>query len=219
MKKKKVYAVFGLGRFGMTLVKELSLKGEEVIAVDEDITKVNEADKYCVSYAYDFTNMEALKNSGIGDIDVAVVASGENLEEAILLILNLKELKVPYIIAKAQNSKFGLALQKVGADEIVLPEMDMASRMALKISSSEDLVQLFKISDDILAYELKIKKSWVGKSLIELNLRAKYSINVVGIKAKEKTMVNIDPNRKLEDKDILLILSDEKSFKGLNKLK
>lgn len=217
--KKKVYGVFGLGRFGMTLVKELAAHDQEVIAVDSNMDKVNEADKYAVCYAYDFTNMEALENSGIGDIDVAIVASGENLEENILLILNLKEIGVPYIIAKAQNEKFGLALRKVGADEIVLPEMDMASRMALKLSSSADLIQLFKISDDILAYEIKAKKSWVDKNLIELNLRSKYSINVVGIRSNDKTIVNIDPTRKLLQDDVLLILSDEKSFKQINKLK
>lgn len=217
--KKRVYGVFGLGRFGMTLVKELSNNGQEVIAVDKDMAKVEEADKYAVSYAYDFMNIEALKNSGIGDIDVAIVASGENLEEAILLILNLKELNIPYIIAKAQNEKFGLALKKVGADEIVLPEMDMASRMALKLSSSAELIQLFKISEDILAYEIMAKQSWIGKNLIELDLRSNYSINVVGVRNNGVTLVNIDPKRPFEKEDVLLILSDEKSFKRLNKVK
>lgn len=219
MKNNKIYAVFGLGRFGMTLVKELSNRGIEVIAVDKNLDKVNEADKYAVSYAYDFTNPESLKNTGIGDIDVAVVATGENLEEAILLILNLKELKVPYIIAKAQNEKFGLALKKVGADEIVLPEMDMASRMALKFASSDDLIQLFKISDDILAYEILAKVSWIGKSLAELDLRSKYSINVVGIKTNGETIVNVDPLRKFVKGDVVLVLSDEKSFNTIDKLK
>ena len=219
MKKKKTYAIFGLGRFGMTLARELAAQGEEVIAIDKDINLINEADEFAVAYSFDFTSMDALKASGIKDIDVAVVATGENLEEAILLILNLKELNIPRIIAKAQNQKFGLALEKVGADQIVLPERDMAKRLALRLSSSDDLLEMFNLGTGAIAYEMKVKSSWVGKSLIDLDLRGKYAVNVVGVKTSEGVKVNVNPNRQFEEDDTLLIISDEKSFKEIEKVK
>ena len=168
---KQTYAVFGLGRFGFTLAYELSQMGQDVIAVDKDMNLVEAADEFCTALSFDMTDIDAMKSAGIKDADVAIIATGSSLEDSILCTLNLKELGVPKVIVKARNSKHALALHKIGADRVVMPEMEMAKRLAIKQVMGDDLIEMFDLGDNNLVFEIVVKESWIHKSLNQINPR------------------------------------------------
>lgn len=219
MKKTRTYAVLGLGRFGFTLAKELSQMNQDVIAIDKDIENVEKADEFATSFALDFSDAEALKEVGVGDADVAIVATSASLEETILAVLTLKELNIPRIICKAKDTKYAEVLKKIGADVTILPESEMARRLALKEGSQNNVLELYDLGGDCLVYEMKVKEEWVGQSLIELNLRNKYSINVIGFKEGEKLSLIVDPQRKFQENDAILVVSNQEALKLLNTTK
>ena len=131
MSKKQTYAIFGLGRFGFTLASELVGLGQDVIAVDKDMELVEDADVFCTALAFDMTDIDAMEKAGIKDVDTAIVATGSSLEDSILATLNLKELGIKNVVVKARNEKHALALKKIGADRVVMPEREMAKRIAI----------------------------------------------------------------------------------------
>ena len=145
--KEKQYAVIGLGIFGSTISKTLSQYGFEVIAVDKNVECVERVSEYVTQGVIgDATDLEFLKNIGIADVDVAVVAIGNHLEESILSVLNLKELGVPYIIAKAKNKQFKAVLEKIGADRVVRPEKEMGQKIAKSLMRN-NIIDLIEIDD------------------------------------------------------------------------
>ena len=218
--KKKTFCILGLGIFGSTIAKELAKHNYEVIAMDRDMTcveRLKEEIDICVKG--DFTDIDQLRALGVGDCDVAIVATGSHLEESVLGIMSLKELGVPYVVAKAKNKKYMSILKKVGADRIVRPEKEIGERVAKQLLS-ENIIDLIDIDDEYSIVEIKAPNSWTNKSLIDLDLRNKFGINVLGIRKKPKEHLSISPdkNYKIEENDILLVIAEDSLFNEIDSL-
>ncbi len=212
----KSIAVIGLGRFGKKLAYTLYEMGSDVMAVDrspEIIAAV--ADNVTYAIEADVTNPEVVKGLGLREMDVVVVAMGSDLTASIMSVMVAKEQGVPYVLAKASDERMGQILKRVGADKIIYPEEESGHRTARKLMS-DTFLEFFEIDDNLCLLEIKPKPEWIGKNLIELNLREKYRVNVVAVKDQSEMRSFIDPSRPLEeDTELLVIL--EKS--DLNRLK
>lgn len=216
MSINQTYAVFGLGRYGRAVAKELVNNGAEVLAVDmeEDIVNAAAADiPFCK--CADVTDAEVLEQLGIGNIDVVIIATATNLEASVLATMLCKEAGVKTVIAKCADEMHQKILSKVGADRVVFPESESGTRLARNILSS-GFMDLIDLSDDVSMVELDVRPEWEGKSLLQLNLRRKYSINVVAISQGEKVQINIDPEQSLEKNMKLIVIAHTSE---LNKLK
>lgn len=216
MKKKQTYAVFGLGRYGRAVAKELIRNGIEVLAVDKDENKVNAAIAdipYCK--CANVTDIEVLKQLGIHNIDIVIIAMASNLEASVMATMLCKELGVDMVIAKCSSEMNCKILTKVGADKVVYPEKESGIRLAKNLLSS-GFVDMIELSKDASMVEIDVRPEWEGKNLMELNLRAKYSINVVAIIKNKKINTYVDPNVPL-DKDMTLVVIA--NVNKLNKLK
>ena len=216
MKKKKTYAVFGLGRYGRSVAKELIKSGMEVLAVDFDENKVNAAIAdipFCK--CANVTDVEVLKQLGIHNIDIVIIAMASNLEASVMATMLCKELGVDMVIAKCSSEMNCKILTKVGADKVVYPEKESGIRLAKNLLSS-GFVDMIELSKDASMVEIDVRPEWEGKNLMELNLRAKYSINVVAIIKNKKINTYVDPNVPL-DKDMTLVVIA--NVNKLNKLK
>ena len=212
----KSYAVFGLGRYGLAVAKELVNHGAEVLAVDCDQTIVNSAIAdipFCKGA--DVTNAEVIDQLGIANIDVVIIAMANNLEASVLAVMLCKEAGVKTVIAKCANETNRKILTKVGADKVVFPEKESGTRLAKNLLSS-GFVDVIELSNDVSLIDLDVKPEWAGKTLVELNLRKKYTINVVAIRKGDMLETSIDPTAKLEsDMQLVVIINTSK----LQKLK
>ena len=209
MANKKTYAVFGLGKYGMAVAKELVDNGADVLAVDMDMNLVNEASvdvPYCK--CADITDPEVIKNLGIANMDVVVVAMATNLEASVMATMLCKEAGVKTVIAKCSNEMDCKILTKVGADMVEIPEQESGIRMAKNLLSS-GFIDILEVSKDVSLIELSIKKEWIGKSLIELNLRRKYSINVVAVLEGDNININFEPERPLTESMKLIVIANK----------
>ena len=202
------YAVFGLGRYGRAVAKELAESGAEVLAVDLDEYIVNAASveiPYCK--CADITEAEVIKRLGIANIDVVIIAMATNLEASVLAAMLCKEIGVKTVIAKCSSEMHRKILSKVGADRVVFPENESGIRLAKNLLSS-GFVDIMDLSNDVSMVELSVKPEWEGKTLIELNLRKKYSINVVAIIEDKSVRIDIDPEKPLLHSMRLIVIAD-----------
>ena len=216
MSINKSYAVFGLGRYGIAVATELVNHGADVLAVDidEDIVNSAVADiPFC--RCADITDPEVIKQLGISNVDVVIVAMANNLEASVMSVILCKEAGVNMVIAKCADEMQGKILCKVGADKVVYPESESGVRLAKNLLSA-GMVDIIDLSDDISVIEIPVKEKWVGKTLIELDLRKKYAINIIAIRNGEDILVNVDPNVQLS-KEMQLVVIINKT--NINKLK
>ncbi len=216
MSINKSYAVFGLGRYGLAVAKELVNNGADVLAVDMDERIVNSAIAdipFCK--CADITDAEVVKQLGISNVDVVIVSMANNLESSVMAVMLCKEMGVKTIIAKCANETHKKILSKVGADKVVFPESESGTRLAKNLLSS-GFIDVIELSNDVSLVELDVKPDWENKTLAELNLRKKYSINVIAIRQKDSLEINIDPTMKLEVTMKLVVIVNTSK---LNKLK
>ena len=216
----KQYLVIGLGRFGTSVAKTLYEAGKNVLAIDVDEDNVQDKiDGNIIKNAIigDPSDEKVLKDIGAENFDVAFICVAD-IEPSVMIALNLKELGIKTIIAKAINKKHGKILTKVGATEIVYPEEHMGKRIAELIIDT-DIKEHLKFSDDFVLVEVKAPSTFWNNSLIKLDVRNKYNINIVGIKkANEEFLPNPTANIMIEEGDILMIITDKKSVEAFNKL-
>lgn len=211
---EKQYVVIGLGIFGSSVASTLARGGKEVLAIDKDMSCVERiADIVTKAVQADGCDLEQLKALGIQDFDVAVVAIGDQLEASILTVMNLKELGVNYILAKAKNRQFMQILQKVGADEVIRPEKDMGEKTAKKLLRNR-IVDLVEIDGGYSVVEMKAPEQWIGKTIKQLNVRAIYDFNIIGIKKVNdaKLRMSIDPDAMIEIDDHFFIVANTKNI-------
>ncbi|MBD0406102.1 TrkA family potassium uptake protein [Bacillus siamensis] len=203
---RKEFAVIGLGRFGGSICKALSEEGLEVMAMDIDEDKVNEYAKIA-SHAVigDSTDESVLKNLGLRNFDHVIVAIGENIQASILTTLILKELGVNTITVKAQNDYHEKVLAKIGADHIVHPERDMAKRIAHNIVSN-NVLDYLELSDEHSIVEIVANSRLAGNTLLDLDIRAKYGINIVAIKREKEVIVSPLATEMIQKDDILIVI-------------
>ena len=209
MKSKQV-VVLGLGVFGSTITKTLSQYGCEVVAVDkcpECVQRVSEfATKAVIG---DITDKDFLIDLGIEEFDVGIVAIGNHLEESLLGVLNLKEIGIPYIIAKAKNKRFKSILEKIGADRIIRPEKEMGERLARTLLR-KNITDLVELDENYSLVEMKVPQAWVGHTLSSLDLRKKYGINILGQRDMEtqKIELYVNPEHVLRVNDHFLMVAE-----------
>ena len=205
MRKKKTYAVFGLGRYGIAVAKELVDNGMEVIAVDSNQKTVTETAVFLpVCKCADITDADVIDRLGIANIDTVIICMAGNLESSVMAVTLCKEAGVKTVIAKCANEMHQKILLRVGADKVVFPENESGIRLAKNLLSS-GFIDMISLSKEVSMVEVEVKDEWVGKNLIELNLRKKYHFNVVAIRNNQDVSVNIDPQQPLQ-KDMTLIV-------------
>ena len=211
----KSYAVFGLGRYGTAVAKELASNDAEVLAVDIDEEIVNEAAAeipFCK--CADVTDPEVLRQLGISNIDVVIISMATDLEASVMATMLCKEMGVKTVISKCSSDMNCKILSKVGADKVIFPEQESGIRLAKNLVSS-GFVDILDISNDVSMVELEVRPEWENKSLIELNLRKKYSINIVSIIENDKVDVIIDPEMPLKRSMRLIVIADTAKLRKL----
>ena len=230
MAKEKIFGVFGLGTFGLEVCQVVSEKGGKVIAVDNQPELIEKV-KNMVTQAIliDSTDEQSLKNAPIEDIDVAVVGIGENIEASILTTAVLKNLGVPYIIARAVSDIHAQVLKQVGATEVINIEIEEGKRIAGKLVSPDIIDKIYIGQNQVLA-EVVCSKSFVGKSILELDLRKKTNVNIISVKhinTKIDEMGNPiieelvefpTPATRMKKDDILVVVGREKDIEKLREL-
>lgn len=216
MSMNKTYAVLGLGRYGMAVACELVKNGAEVLAVDKDEKYVAAAAPFIpVCKCADVTDPEVIAGLGIADIDVVIIAMASNLEASVMTVMLCKEAGVPEVIVKCGDEMHRKILLKVGADRVVFPENDSGIRLAKNLLSA-GFIDMVELTQDVAMLEIEVREDWVGKNFIELDLRRKYSINVVAVKQNDIVSTVIDPAKPLEEGMKLIVIANVDKLKKLN---
>ncbi len=213
MSIKKSYAVFGLGRYGSAVAKELVLNGADVLAVDSNENVVNSLSaELPLCKCADVTDAETLKRLGVSNFDVVVIAMASGLEASVISVMLCKEAGVETVIAKCANETHRSILYKVGADKVVLPESEAGTRLAKNLLSS-GFIDAVELSEEVSIIEMDAKKEWIGKTLLELNLRKKYNLNVIAIRKGDGLQITVDPNEPIVSDEKLVILTTRQALR------
>lgn len=213
---RKQFVVIGLGRFGSSVAKTLMKLGHEVLALDKHEQAVQSImNEVTQAVQADAREEETLRALGVRNLDVGIVAIGDDLEANILITLMLKEMGIPYVVAKAQSVQHGKVLEKIGADKIVYPEQDMGIRLANNLSRT-NVMDFIELSLDYSIFEIIAPTQFINKTLGKLNLRAVYKVNVVAIKkGADQIVIAPGANSVVEEKDILVIVCNKKALSRL----
>jgi len=225
---KRQFAVIGLGRFGFWVAKTLSDVGAEVAAIDNDPDAVAQvSDFVSLAYQLDATDEKALRSVGLQNIDVAVVSIGENIEASILVVMTLKEMGVKEIIAKGVTGIHGKVLEHIGVTRIVYPEKEMAVRLSHSLMTPNVMEQL-TLSEDYSIEEISTPKSFVGKTIVQTEMRKKFGVTLIAIRRKkpgldekgesvikEEWIVSPAPSMSLTNMDELVVIGRNDELKSL----
>ena len=214
----KSYIVIGLGKFGTRAAKRLCELGCEVLALDRKSELVQPISNLVTQAVVgDARDKEVLRALGAKDFECAIVAIGDNLADSVLATMNLKELGVPYIVCKASDETHRQVLMKLGADQVVIPEQEHADRLAKNLSSP-NVLDYIELSDEYGIIEIPAPKDWVGKSLKELNVRAKLGVNIIAVEKGRKINVSPAADYRIEKEDIMVVLGDTAALNAVQKL-
>ncbi len=200
------FAVIGLGRFGVAVATTLERMGFSVIAIDKDESKVGEIKDY-VSYAkvLDSTNINALREAGVQNVDVAIVSIAHDVEASVLTALLVKELGVKFVIARAISEPHEKILERIGVDLVVYPERDMGVRLAQRLVAP-NVIDYMEFSANIKIFEVEPPESIIGKTIQELDLRKNYNLSIIAIQRGSEVIGNINPFDRIQKGDILYII-------------
>lgn len=213
--KKKQFVVIGCGRFGSSVATQLYDMGFEVMAVDKsEETIQNLADKVTYAVQADAIDENSLSAIGIRNFDVAVITIGADIQSSILVTLMVKELGVKTVVAKAQNELHGKVLYRIGADRVVFPEREMGIRIAKNLVS-DNILEYIQLAPDYSIMEVKALDSWIGKNLMEIDMRSKYGINVMAIKHNDDINIAVMATDIIKENDVLVVIGHNDD---LNKL-
>jgi trk system potassium uptake protein TrkA len=217
MKKMEQIAIIGLGKFGMTVAKELSKYDCEVIALDSDETLVETCAPFVTkAIQVNVLDGDALEACGLANFDIAIIGIGENIESSLMVALTLKDLGIPKIIAKARDEKHAKLLEMIGVDKIMQPEIDSATKLVGSLTT-EYVLEKLELGKDFSMLEISAPKDWIGKSFGDLALRQKFAFNVVCVKRGEEVIFPT-ANTVLDEGDTLMIMSHNKNLEALEKL-
>lgn len=214
----KSYVVVGLGRFGGETARRLYKLGCEVLAMDVKSDLVQQiANDVTHAVVGDGQDKEVLKALGVSNFDCAIIAIGDDLAASVLATMNMKELGVPYLVCKAHDDMHRRVLEKLGANRVVIPEKENAARLA-KSLSSPNLLDYIELSEEYGIVEIPAPKSWIGKSLKELNVRAKLGINILAVRADGEMSVSPAADFQINEGNILVILGDNQAVEAVQNL-
>lgn len=212
---KKTYVVIGLGKFGTAVAERLYELGNEVLAIDECTESVQRIEN-SVTYAVvaDARDENVLRSLGVKNYDCAIVAIGTDLAASVITTLNLKELGVPQVICKATDETQKRALEKIGADRVLIPEREIGIKLAQTISSTS-ILDFIELSREYGIAELPTPAHWAGKTLRELNVRAKYGVNIIALKSGSKVNVSPAADAVLQADAVLVVVGSNEQLAKL----
>lgn len=214
----KSYVVIGLGRFGSALARQLCKLGAEVLALDVKGDLVQQvANDVTHAVVGDAQDKEVLRALGVRNMDCAVIAIGDNLAASVLITMNLKELGVPYIVCKAHDETHRKVLEKLGANRVIIPEYEYAQRLARTLNS-HNVLDYIELSEDFGILDVPAPKTWIGKTLRELNVRAKLGVNIIAVENDGKTNVSPAADYAVREGDTLVVLGDNVALEKVQKL-
>ncbi|ADU31732.1 potassium channel family protein [Evansella cellulosilytica] len=213
MAKKKQFVVIGLGRFGGSICRELIKIGHEVLVIDKDEQKVSDFSNI-VTHAVvaNSTDENTLRSLGVRNFDFVIVAIGDNIQESILTTLLLKELGIKNVWVKAKNDYHHRVLEKIGADTIVHPEKDMGRRIAQQMSDDK-IIDFIELSDEYSIVELLATPKLNKKSLVDLNIRARYGITILAVKKGNDINISPEPSYEISEGDLLIVIGNNRDIK------
>lgn len=209
---RKQYAVIGLGRFGTSIARRLHEAGQEVLGIDVNEERVEDAELY-VTHAVvaDASEEKALTSIGIGNFDCVIVAIGSDMQASILTVMLLKDLGIKKIIAKALGKRHGKVLEHIGADWIIYPERDMGERVANQLLSP-NMLNYIELSKEYNIEEIMIPSKMAEKSLKELNIRAKYNVSVIAIVREGEIIISPSPDKSIHKGDLLVLIGSREDL-------
>ena len=214
----KSYVVIGLGLFGQAIARQLCMLGAEVLAMDVRSDLVQQvANDVTHAVVGDAQDKEVLRALGVRDMDCAIVSIGDDLAASVLITMNLMELEVPYIVCKAHDETHRRVLEKLGANRVVIPEQENAQRLGRSLHS-HNVLEYIELSEDYGILEIPAPRSWIGKTLKELNVRAKLGVNIIAVESSEKTNVSPSADYQIQEADIMVVLGDNYSLEAVQKL-
>ena len=214
----KSYIVIGLGRFGSSLARQLCRLGAEVLAMDVRNDLVQQiANDVTHAVVGDAQDKEVLRALGVRNFDCAVIAIGDDLAASVLTTMNLKELGVPYVVCKAHDETHRRVLEKLGVDRVVIPEQEHGQRMARSLHS-HNVLDYIELSEAYGILEIPAPKSWIGKTLKELNVRAKLGVNIIAVENGSSTNVSPAADYCIQVGDVMVVLGENYALEAVQKL-
>ena len=208
---KKSVAVLGLGKFGSSIARSLAKGGAEVLAVDKDEDLVRDiADKVTCAVCVDISDKEMMNNIGLEGMDAVVIATAEHLDSSVMALMIVKEIGVPYVLAKADGTLKGEILKRVGVDE------EMGARIANNLLGGS-MTDLFDLSADTSIVKVPARKEWINKSLVDINFRGKYNVNVIAIEGEGGVDGAPDPTKPIKDEENLVLIGKKEDLVKLRK--
>lgn len=214
----KSYIVIGLGLFGQSVARQLCAMGAEVLAMDIRSDLVQQvSDDVTHAVVGDAQDKEILRALGVREFDCAILAVGDDLAASVLITMNLKELNVPYIVCKAHDETHRRVLEKLGADRVVIPEQEYSQRLARNLLS-HNVLEYIELSKDYGILEVPTPKSWVGRTLKELNVRANLGVNIIAVQNGTDTNVSPAADYRIREADIMVVLGDNLALETVQKL-
>jgi trk system potassium uptake protein len=222
--RRRQFAVIGLGRFGSAMASTLGELGHDVIGIDADAERVRRlADVITQAVELDATDERALRAAGVQDVDVAVVSIGENIESNLLVVMQLKELGVPTVVAKAVTPLHGRILEKIGVSRVIFPEREMAIRVAHSLVMTS-VIDYIELSRDFSIVEVPAPPSFVGRTLRQLEIRPRLGLTLIAIKRRRSAdgpvITNIAPvaDEEIREGDVLALLGSNDRLNRLDTL-
>lgn len=214
--KNKQFAVIGLGRFGSAVTKTLVNNGCDVLCCDKNMSIIKQMEPYVTkAVQIDVMQENAMDALGINNFDVVIIAIGDSLESSVMATMYAKEAGVKTVIVKAQNLSEKKILKKIGADKVVMPEMDSGSRLAIGLITT-NVIEYISFSEKYAMAEITPIKEWENKTLAEANIRAKYGFNVVAIKDGNDVVVSPVADTVIKAGNILVIIGENKQIQKYN---
>ena len=214
----KSYLVIGLGLFGQAVARQLCELGAEVLVMDRNNDLVQQAAND-VTHAVvgDAQDKEVLRALGAADFDCAILAIGDDLAASVLITMNLKELEVPYVVCKAHDETHSRILKKLGADRVVIPEQEYAQRLGRSLFS-HNVLDYIELSEEYGILEVPAPKVWIGKTIKELNVRAKMGVNIIAVESGKTTNVAPGADYLVKTGDVMVVLGDNYALDAVQKL-
>ena len=217
--KNKQFLVIGLGRFGRSIAEELCRNGAEVMAIDSNADLVDDILGLVTHAAQlDASDPNALRELGIREFDAAIITIGSDIRASSVITMLLKEMGVPMILAKAQDEMHGRMLEKLGADRIIYAERDMGRRIARSLVSDK-ILDYIEVSSRFAIVEITARNAWLNRSLIELDFRKKYGLNVIAIRSNGVIKITVNPETRIHSGDSLLVVGEQDALDRLERIK
>ncbi len=216
----KRFGVIGLGNFGFYIARTLAEEKCEVIAIDRDPVKVQKVSEFVdMAVVGDATDIELLKKLGLAETEAVIVSTGDSIQYSILVTMFLKELGALNVVAKAISEEHARVLEKVGADQVIIPEKEMAIKSA-KSLATPNMIDFVPLSEEYIVAEISPSEIMMGKSLAEVQLRNKYNVQLLAVKevVPDRLIFVPSPDYKFKDSDILLLLGKKEDIETLRKV-